>query len=88
MEMKPNRYTIRTVEDFFTIPQEKLKPFMLDFIEFLAIGFAVRDDDAFRMDRSHFTWIDDGNAGLSGVQIIHVQKATESVHGAEHEGEE
>ena len=76
--MKPNRYTIRTVEDFFTVPLDRLKPFMLDFIEFLSIGFATRDDDALRMDRSHFTWIDDGDVGLSEVQIIHV----------DHEGEE
>lgn len=46
---------------------------MLDFIEFLAVGFATREnEDALRMDRSHFTWIDDGEVGLSEVQIIHV----------------
>ena len=71
--MTQNRYTIRTVEDFFSVTQDKLKPLMLDFIDVLSIGFSTRPDDALRMDRSFFTLIDDGETGLSEVKIVLAQ---------------
>ena len=67
--MKPNRYTIRTVEDFFTVPLDRIEPFMLDFVQFLAFGHELPKNNVLELKCDRFVWIDDGKTGLSEIIV-------------------
>ena len=69
MSKTPDRYEIRTVEDFFKVPVEKLEPFLTDFVQFLAMGHEFPKNNILRFKRDEFTWIDDGKTGLSEVAV-------------------
>ena len=57
------RYTIRTIEDFFAVPQEKLVECLHDFALFLhlkAVAEAAAPGQVRWMSERGFEWIDDG----------------------------
>ena len=62
---EPTRIVLRTVQDFFAIPDEKLDACIVDFIGFLQTVRAMRANPdltgALAPDaETYFTWIDDG----------------------------
>ncbi len=70
----PDRYEIRTVSDFFKVPVEKLTPFLADFVQFLAMGHEFPENNVLRFSRAEFTWIDDGQTGLSEIAVEVVEE--------------
>ena len=65
------KYRIETVEDFDTVPDEKLDACLADFAEFCAMRrllVAVLDADKVR-PLPVFTWVDDGVAGVSALRF-------------------
>lgn len=72
-ETKSNRYLIKSLEDFYKIPADKIEDCLKDFAVWLEFGRAL---DMFQdligvkcMEREGFIWIDDGNSGLSEINI-------------------
>lgn len=80
-----NEYEIRTVADFAKLPADKIAACLSDFVEWLdavrkiaAFPSVVSDmlgckKGAVSVNMSSFTWIDDGNAGLTAFRLIDPQ---------------
>ena len=64
------RYEIKTVEDFFSVPVDKLQPLLTDFATFLMLGHEFEGSRIVKYDKSAFTWIDDGIPGLSEIMVV------------------
>ena len=65
-----NRYEIKTVEDFFAVPVDKLQPLLTDFATFLMLGHEFEGSRIVKFDKSAFIWVDDGIAGLSEIMVV------------------
>ena len=64
------RYEIKTVEDFFAVPVDKLQPLINDFATFLMLGHEFEGSHIVKFDKSGFIWVDDGIAGLSEIMVV------------------
>jgi hypothetical protein len=64
------RYHIKTVEDFFSVPVDKLQPLLNDFATFLMLGHEFEGSRIVKFDKSEFMWVDDGVAGLSEIMVM------------------
>jgi hypothetical protein len=64
------RYHIKTVEDFFSVPVDKLQPLLNDFATFLMLGHEFEGSRIVKFDKSEFLWVDDGIAGLSEIMVV------------------
>ena len=64
------RYHIKNVEDFFSVPVDKLQPLLTDFATFLMLGHEFEGSRIVKFDKSEFLWVDDGIAGLSEIMVV------------------
>lgn len=72
------RYDIRTVMDFCDIPEDRLDACLADFrecVRYLRGVKAVADDYrvADKIRGMGFEWADDGQVGLTGLVVEHVE---------------
>ena len=67
------KYTIKTLEDFDQIPPAKLEACLVDFLYYLRFCRGLKDvvpqDALDQVKVVGFIWVDDGERGLSGIEI-------------------
>jgi hypothetical protein len=66
-------YTVKALSDFTEIPIECFGDYLQDFIEFLALLYAVKKTAeekklAIPNDFGHFVWTDDGVSGITEIE--------------------
>ena len=65
----PNEYTIKTVQDFLTIPEDRLSDCIKEFEESIKMAHAFKNiqtaiDKNAPFDWPYFKWIDDGKKAV------------------------
>ncbi len=72
-EAKHTEYTIKSLEDFYKIPEDKIDECLKDFKVWLELGRAINEFQEMIglnfIERAGFVWIDDNQTGVRNIQI-------------------
>lgn len=68
-------YTIRTVKDFLTVPNDKRDAMLADFLLWMSMADRVASlfDTSEMTVMDHFKWVDDGVHGFSKINLHFVE---------------